>query len=117
MKANKALKRLARIKALISDVTKRYSASAPHLRDVLQYAEDAVARAKEAVGLHASAKPKGRAKAGSASKKAKSVQKKAAVKKVAARTTSSAKKTPVTRAGKKRAPAPPTQTMTKAPAQ
>ena len=53
MKANKALKRLAKIEALISDVTERYSASAPHVRDVLQDAKAAVARAKEAMRLRA----------------------------------------------------------------
>ena len=54
MKANKALKRLAKIEALMSDVTKRYSASAPHTREVLQDAKAAVTRAKEAVSLQAS---------------------------------------------------------------
>jgi len=54
MKANKALKRLAKIEALISDVTERYSASAPHIREVLQDAKAAVTRAKESVSLQAS---------------------------------------------------------------
>jgi hypothetical protein len=54
MKANKALKRLAKIEALMSDVTGRYSASAPHIREVLQAAKTAVTRAKEAVRLQAS---------------------------------------------------------------
>ena len=36
MKANKALKRLAKIEMLMSDVTERYSASAPQIREVLQ---------------------------------------------------------------------------------
>jgi hypothetical protein len=53
MKANKALKRLAKIEALMSDVTERYS-SAPHILEVLQDAKAAVIRAKEAVGLQAS---------------------------------------------------------------
>ena len=53
MKAKKALKRLAKIEALISDVTERYS-SAPHIREVLQDAKAAVTRAKEAVSLQAS---------------------------------------------------------------
>ena len=48
MKANKALKRLAKIEMLMSDVTERYSASAPHIREVLQDAKAAVTRAKEA---------------------------------------------------------------------
>jgi hypothetical protein len=54
MKANKALKRLAKIEMLMSDVTERYSASAPHIREVLQDAKAAVTRAKEAVSLQAS---------------------------------------------------------------
>ena len=53
MKANKALRRLAKIEALISDVAERYS-SAPHIRKVLQDAKAAVTRAKEAVSLQAS---------------------------------------------------------------
>ena len=53
MKANKAIKRLAKIEALISDVTERYS-SVPHIRQVLQDARAAVTRAKEAVGLQSS---------------------------------------------------------------
>ena len=53
MKTNKALKRLAKIEALISDVTERYS-SAPHIRETLQDAKAAVTRAKEAVSLQAS---------------------------------------------------------------
>ena len=51
MKANKALKRLAKIEALMADVTERYSASAPHLREVLQDAKAAITRAKEAVSV------------------------------------------------------------------
>src|SRR4051812_26231882 len=54
MKANKALKRLTKIESLMSAVTERYSASAPHLRKVLKEAVDAVARAKKAVGLQPS---------------------------------------------------------------
>ena len=103
MKANKALKRLTKIKALISDVTKRYSASAPNLRDVLQYAEDAVTRAKEAVGLEVSSTAKGRAK-GASAKKAIPVQKRVVVKKaVVAPTAQTAKNsTPAKKAAKKR---------------
>jgi hypothetical protein len=55
MKANKALKRLTKIEALMSDVTERYSASSPHTRKVFQDAKAAVTRAKEAVSLQASA--------------------------------------------------------------
>jgi hypothetical protein len=54
MKANKALKRLAKIEALMSDVVERYSASAPHVRELLQDAKAAVTRAKEAVSLRSS---------------------------------------------------------------
>ena len=54
MKANKALKRLAKIEALMSDVTERYSASAPYIRQVLQDAKEAITQAKEAVSLQAS---------------------------------------------------------------
>ncbi|MGD0777939.1 MAG: hypothetical protein ABSC05_34575, partial [Candidatus Solibacter sp.] len=53
MKTNKALKRLAKIEALISNVIERYS-SAPHIREALQDAKAAVTRAKEAVSLQAS---------------------------------------------------------------
>jgi hypothetical protein len=59
MKANKALKRLTKIEALMSAVTKRYSASAPHIQKALQDAKAAVTRAMEAVSLQASS---GRAK-------------------------------------------------------
>jgi predicted nucleic acid-binding Zn-ribbon protein len=54
MKANKAVKRLAKIEALMSDVTERYSARAPHIREMLQDAKAAVTRAKEALSLQAS---------------------------------------------------------------
>jgi hypothetical protein len=54
MKVNKALKRLAKIEALISNVTERYSASAPHIREVLHDARAAVTRAREAMSLQAS---------------------------------------------------------------
>ena len=112
MKANKALKRLAKIEALISDVTERYSASAPHVRDVLQDAKAAVARAKEAVRLRASAGKskksapikKGAKKA--AAKKAAPAQTKAAVKKVAVKVpTAKTPKAERKAAAKKAAPA------------
>src|SRR5690242_5714415 len=107
MKTTKALKRLAKIKALISDVTKRYSANAPHLRDVLRYAEDAVSRAKDAVGLHAKSRTKApTAKAGRAAKRVAPARKKAPARAVA-RTSSKSKTpkrvTPVKKAPKKRA--------------
>jgi hypothetical protein len=49
MKANKALKRLAKIEALISSVMERYSASAPGIREALDDAKAAITRAKKAV--------------------------------------------------------------------
>jgi adenylate kinase len=54
MKAKKALKRLSKIEALLSDVTERYSAGAPNMRKVLQDAKAAVTRAKEAMSWQAS---------------------------------------------------------------
>jgi hypothetical protein len=54
MKTNKALKRLTKIEALMSAVTERYSASAPHIREALDDAKAAVTRAKQAVSLQAS---------------------------------------------------------------
>jgi hypothetical protein len=52
MKANKVLKRLAKIEALVSDVTARFSAGAPHVSGVLKDLKAAVARVKEAVSAH-----------------------------------------------------------------
>ena len=54
MKTNKALKRLTKIEALMSAVTERYSANAPHIREALDDAKAAVTRAKQAVSLQAS---------------------------------------------------------------
>ena len=54
MKTKKALKRLAKIEALISDLAKRYSASMPNIREVLQDAKAAVTRAKKALSVQAS---------------------------------------------------------------
>lgn len=53
MKANKALKRLAKIEALISDVAERYS-SGVSIREALQDARAALARVKAAVSSQAS---------------------------------------------------------------
>jgi hypothetical protein len=121
MKANKALKRLAKIEALMSDLTERYSASAPHLRKVLQDAKAAVARAKEAVSLEVSSGTKAATpKAGRAAKKATPAQKKAPLEKVAANTArakTAKKNTPIKRAAKKTAPGPVVQAATKAAAQ
>jgi hypothetical protein len=73
MKANKALKRLAKIETLVSDVTRRVSASAPHLSDVLKDLKAAVARVKDAVSAHVSS--------GTAKKKAAPASKKKTAKK------------------------------------
>ena len=54
MKATKALKRLAKIEASISDVTERYVTLAPAVRKALRDAMAAVTVAKEAVGLEVS---------------------------------------------------------------
>jgi len=54
MKATKALKRLAKIEALMSDVTEKYVTPAPALRKALRDAMAAVTVAKEAVSLEAS---------------------------------------------------------------
>jgi len=104
MKANKALKRLKRIKALMSDVTKRFSVSAPHIREVLQGAEDAIARAKQAVSMEASSGTKtATGKARRAAKTARA-QKKPSVKTVAARTKATERSPRAKKAAKKRAP-------------
>lgn len=76
MKANKALKRIAKIEALISDVTERYSKGALHVREALHDAKAAFARVQEAISSQA---PSKRAKNPPAKRK------KAAVKKAAAK--------------------------------
>jgi colicin import membrane protein len=113
MKANKALKRLAKIEASMSNVAARYSASEPHTQEVLQDAKAAVARAREAVqassrAVKNPAKPKRKlsaaprrrraqkraaaGQAGRAAKKAAPVRKKAAVKKAAVKALAAKKK-------------------------
>ena len=118
MKANKALNRLAKIEALISDVMERYSASTLHVRDVLQDAKAAVARAKEAVRLRASKKSapikKGAKKP--AAQKAVPAQTKASIKKVAVGVpiAKTAKKSaPIKKAAKRAAAKRGTPTQTK----
>ena len=72
MKANKAVKRLGKIEALLADVAKGYAAAAPLLKAALENVKAAALKAKDAV----TAKP-----AKAAKKKGKSkVKKKAAVK-------------------------------------
>ena len=53
MKATKALRRLTKIEASMSDVVERYVSLAPAVRKALQDAMAAVTVAKEAVGLEA----------------------------------------------------------------
>ena len=54
MKVNKALKRLAHVEDLLSDVMERYSEDSPDIRQQLLDAKTTVTRAKEAVKLRAS---------------------------------------------------------------
>jgi type IV secretory pathway VirB10-like protein len=69
MKASKALKRLAKIETLISDVMERFSGSAVEVRQALQDAKVAFARLKTAVSSQASSKsPKNPAKKKAAAK-------------------------------------------------
>ncbi len=90
MKANKALKRLAKIETLMSDVAERFSASAPHLREALKDLKATVLSVKEAVKVQtATATQK------APHKKAARAQKKAVVKKA---------KAPKAKAAKKRTP-------------
>jgi len=108
MKANKALKRLTKIEALISDVTARYSSGSEHIGQALQDAMAAIARVKAAIakspavkatssikrvtGKSPSAKtakkstPISNAVKETGAKKAAPAQKKTAVKKAAAKT-------------------------------
>ena len=109
MKANKALKRLAKIEASVSDLAKRFLPSAPHMREVLQDAKAAVIRAKEAV-LQASertAKKKAAApKAGRPAKKSPPALKKSTGKQVEMKAAARKpkKRAPVRKAAKKAAP-------------
>jgi hypothetical protein len=91
MKANKALKRLSKIEALMAEVAKRYSASAPHIRGMLQNAKAAIAHAKQAV----------RSQVSSAASKKSAPIKKAAKKTKAKKASASRKKAPVRKAAPK----------------
>lgn len=75
MKATKALKKLAKIEALLSNVSERYAASDHNIHALLEDAKDSMNRVKEAVTLQKSP----------AAKKAPAVIKKLVVKKSAAR--------------------------------
>jgi hypothetical protein len=102
MKATKALKRLIKIESLMSAVAERYSASAPHLRRVLEEAADAVVRAKQAVSLQASSGIKGATpKPHRAAKTPAPSQEKASVKNVAA-SGRKAKRAPIKKTTKKK---------------
>ena len=63
MKANKALKRLAKIEALLSDVSERYSSGAVPVREALRDAKAALARVKNAVSSQAAKTSKSPSKA------------------------------------------------------
>ena len=96
MKTNKALKRLAKIEALTSDVTRRFSAGAPHIREVLKDLKAAVDRVKEALSVQASSE--------AAKKKSVPAGQKAAAKKAAVKATkgkTAKKKGRIKRAAKK----------------
>ena len=67
MKASKALKRLAKVDALLSDVMERYTA--PLVRGPLEEAKAAVARAREVVNSKQPAAPKKKASAAKPKKK------------------------------------------------
>jgi hypothetical protein len=70
MKAKKALKRLAKIEALISDVTERFSNTSLQIRGALKDAKAAFARVQEAVSIQASSEAaKDSAPAGKVAKK------------------------------------------------
>ena len=79
MKANKTLKRLTKIEALLSDIRGRHSTKASDLRQVLQDAGAAIVRAKEIVSSQAAAKVNRKAK------RAAPTRKKVAVKKASSR--------------------------------
>src|SRR5260370_41112382 len=59
VKANKVLKRIAKIEALMSKVTERSSARARHIRELFRDGKAAVTRAKEAVQASSGAPKKG----------------------------------------------------------
>ncbi len=115
MKANKALKRIAKIESLTSDVIRRLAKGAPHVSDLLKDLKAAVLRVKEAVSTQVSS--------GTAKKKAAPARKKGAKKTVAkASRAKAAKKAPKRKTVKKvarakRAAAAATQTASALPPQ
>ena len=54
MKAKKALKRLAKVETLLSDVMEQYAEKQQRIRELLQSAKDSVSRAKKTVSLRSS---------------------------------------------------------------
>jgi hypothetical protein len=108
MKANKALKRIAKIEELASEVTRRLAKGAPHVGELLKDLKASVARVKEAVSVQVAAR--------TAKKKAAPARKKAAARKklVKAPKAKKAKKVArVKRTAKK--PAPAQTTLTSVP--
>jgi hypothetical protein len=104
MKANKALKRLAKIETLMSDVAERFSASAPHLREALKDLKAAVLSVKEAVKAQTSSPAAPKAPL----KKAARARKKAVVKPAVASKAKAQKKRAVAKkAAKKKTPPKP----------
>jgi len=95
MKANKALKRLAKIEALISDVMERYSSRASHLREALRDAKAAIARVTQAINSQVPSESAKRAPV----KRRKAAGKKAVIKIPTAKT--GKKPTPIKKAAKK----------------
>jgi hypothetical protein len=100
MKANKALKRLSKVEALISKVAERYSAGTHEILEALQEVKVAVVRAKAAVSSDASTKTV---------KKVAPARTKVTVKKTAAKTSivkTAKKHAPIRRAAKVQPPTP-----------
>lgn len=109
MKANKALKRMAKIESLTSDMMRRLAKGAPHLSEVLQSLKDAVARVKDALGSQISAR--------TAKKETKPSRKKASArKKVSKSKSKTEKKAPKAKVKKVKRTAPAKQFLA-APAQ
>lgn len=98
MKANKALKRISKIEALTSDVTRRLSKGAPHISEALKDLKAAVARVRKAVSALGSLEG-AKKKSAPVSKKA---ARKAAVKAPKAKTAK--KRAGIKRAAKKAVP-------------
>jgi hypothetical protein len=61
MKAKKAVKRLTRVEALLSNVIEQYAASQTRVRDLLDSAKESVSRARTTVSLLVSKSAKKRA--------------------------------------------------------